>query len=56
MIETVAPRPRAVGSDFAALTRRITESGLLERLPAHHAVRIGVVATMLGGAGPSFTR
>ncbi|BAL86057.1 putative fatty acid desaturase [Actinoplanes missouriensis 431] len=48
---TSAPeRPRTAGSDFAALNRRITEAGLLERLPAYYAVRISVVAAMFVAA------
>jgi fatty acid desaturase len=54
MIETVTPRPRAAGSDFAALNRQITESGLLERRPTYYAVRMGVVAAMLGAVGVAF--
>ncbi|MEU4624205.1 acyl-CoA desaturase [Actinoplanes sp. NPDC023801] len=38
--------PKAAGSDFAVLNRRITEAGLLERRPAHYAVRMSVVGSM----------
>src|SRR5688572_1501450 len=43
-------RPRTAGSDFAALNRRITEAGLLERRPAYYAVRMTVVAVMFAAA------
>ncbi|WP_328478563.1 acyl-CoA desaturase [Actinoplanes sp. NBC_00393] len=43
-------RPRAAGSDFAVLNRRVTEAGLLERRPAHYAVRMTAVAVMFAAA------
>ncbi|WP_194821806.1 acyl-CoA desaturase [Micromonospora sp. S-DT3-3-22] len=39
--------PVTAGSDFAELNRRIIRAGLLERRPAHYAVRLMVVASML---------
>ncbi|MFG1874404.1 fatty acid desaturase family protein [Sphaerisporangium sp. NPDC049003] len=39
-----APDREARGSDFARLSRRITEAGLLDRRPAYYALRLGVVA------------
>ena len=44
----------ATGSDFSVLNRRISEAGLLERRPAYYAVRISVVAVMLGGGWAAF--
>lgn len=46
--------PRTAGSSFAALNRRITEAGLLERRPAYYAVRIGVVAAMYTAGWAAF--
>ncbi|MEU4427392.1 acyl-CoA desaturase [Actinoplanes sp. NPDC024001] len=43
-------RPRTAGSDFAALNRRITDAGLLERRPAYYAVRMTVVGVMFAAA------
>jgi fatty acid desaturase len=47
MSAPITERPRAAGSDFAALNRQITDAGLLERRPAYYAVRMSVVAVML---------
>ncbi|MFE7189983.1 fatty acid desaturase family protein [Kitasatospora sp. NPDC057541] len=47
-----AAPPRRVpdGSDFAQLTRRIAEEGLLDRRPGYYAVRFGVtLAAFVGG-------
>ena len=51
---TSVTRPRTAGSDFAALNRRITEAGLLERRPAYYAVRMSVVATMFSAGWAAF--
>jgi fatty acid desaturase len=54
---TTADRVRTApvhGSDFAALNRRITAAGLLERRPAYYAVRISVVAAALVGGWAAF--
>ncbi|MGW2193617.1 fatty acid desaturase family protein [Streptosporangium sp. NPDC001682] len=38
------------GSDFARLSRRITQAGLLDRRPGYYAVRLGLVAaSFIGG-------
>ncbi|MEU2775807.1 acyl-CoA desaturase [Streptomyces sp. NPDC007162] len=43
-------RPSGSGSDFARLSRRIGEAGLLDRRPGHYTVRLGlVIAALLGG-------
>jgi fatty acid desaturase len=54
MTETVTQRSSAAGSDFAALNRQITKAGLLERRPAYYAIRMSVVAAMLGGVCAAF--
>jgi fatty acid desaturase len=54
MTAAVTRRPGAAGSDFAALNRQITDAGLLERRPAYYAVRMSVVAAMLGGVCAAF--
>ncbi len=45
MTTTTAERPATgAGSDFAQLNRRVAAAGLLQRRPAHYAVRLGAVA------------
>jgi fatty acid desaturase len=39
-------KPRMGGSSFAALNRRISDAGLLERRPVYYALRMSVVAAM----------
>jgi fatty acid desaturase len=51
---TTTERPRTAGSDFAALNRRVTSAGLLERKPAYYAVRLTVVSLMLIGGWTAF--
>ncbi|WP_250038484.1 fatty acid desaturase family protein [Paractinoplanes maris] len=51
---TTANRPTTTGSDFAALNRRITDAGLLERRPAYYAVRMTVVAALLVATWTAF--
>lgn len=47
----VPGRPSGPGSDFARLSRRIGEAGLLDRRPGYYTVRLGmVIAALLGGA------
>ncbi|MBM0260338.1 acyl-CoA desaturase [Micromonospora sp. 4G55] len=41
----VADQPVRRGSDYAVLSRRISEAGLLERHPGRYAVRIALTAT-----------
>jgi fatty acid desaturase len=48
------PRSAAAGSDFAALNRRITQAGLLDRRPVYYAVRLSVVTAMLVGGWLAF--
>ncbi|MGY4924871.1 fatty acid desaturase family protein [Streptomyces sp. 900105755] len=43
-------RTSGPGSDFARLSRRIAEAGLLDRRPGYYTVRLGlVIAALLGG-------
>ncbi|GAA2294941.1 acyl-CoA desaturase [Nonomuraea roseoviolacea subsp. roseoviolacea] len=42
------------GSDFARLSRRVAEAGLLERRPGSYAVRIGLVAALFAGTWATF--
>ncbi|MFJ4801431.1 fatty acid desaturase family protein [Streptomyces murinus] len=39
--------PPRVGSDFAGLSRRITEAGLLKRRPGYYTMRLGLVIALL---------
>jgi fatty acid desaturase len=47
------PRPDA-GSDFARLSQRITEAGLLRRRPGYYTVRLGLVIGLLAGGWAAF--
>ncbi|MFG1607914.1 fatty acid desaturase family protein [Actinoplanes sp. NPDC049265] len=49
MSAPVIQRPKAAGSDFAALNRQIVAAGLLERRPAYYAVRLSAVAALFAG-------
>src|SRR5947207_6510327 len=51
---TMAPARTAAGSDFAALSRRITAEGLMDRRPAYYIVRLTVVGLMLVGGWAAF--
>ncbi|AGZ45182.1 fatty acid desaturase family protein [Actinoplanes friuliensis] len=52
---TTTERPRSTtGSDFAALNKRVTKAGLLERKPAYYAVRLTAVSLMLIGGWTAF--
>ncbi|MEU7424939.1 acyl-CoA desaturase [Streptomyces sp. NPDC040750] len=42
------------GSDFAALSRRITDAGLLKRRPGYYVVRIGLVVALFAGGWGAF--
>jgi fatty acid desaturase len=54
MTMTIEPvRPKS-GSDFAALSRRIAASGLLERRPVYYVARLSVVTLMLVGGWTAF--
>jgi fatty acid desaturase len=46
--------PGSGGSDFAALARRITASGLMARRPGYYAARIGGLAALYTGAWAGF--
>ncbi|MFI7025546.1 fatty acid desaturase family protein [Micromonospora sp. NPDC049900] len=50
---TTPPRP-ASGSDFAVLSRRITDAGLMRRRPLYYALRLGVVGLMFVGGWTAF--
>ncbi|GAA3651708.1 acyl-CoA desaturase [Nonomuraea antimicrobica] len=55
MTVTETSRPTAQrGSDFAALSRRIAQAGLLDRRPGYYAVRIGLVAALFAGTWAVF--
>ncbi|MGW3497924.1 fatty acid desaturase family protein [Streptomyces sp. NPDC001020] len=53
-----AARPRTsgsgAGSDFARLSQRITEAGLLERRPGYYTVRLGAVIALLAAGWGTF--
>ncbi|MFH8447305.1 fatty acid desaturase family protein [Streptomyces sp. NPDC018026] len=55
LTDTAAPaaRPRTsgsgTGSDFARLSQRIAEAGLLARRPGYYTVRLGLVTALLAG-------
>ncbi len=51
---TTSPSRTTTGSDFAALSRRITGEGLMERRPAYYLVRLSVVTLMLVGGWTAF--
>ncbi|MEO3876084.1 fatty acid desaturase, partial [Nonomuraea sp. B12E4] len=42
------------GSDFASLSRRITQEGLLDRRPWYYATRISLVAFLFAGSWAAF--
>lgn len=44
----------AAGSDYARLTRRITEAGLLQRRPGYYTLRLGVVVGLLAAGWGAF--
>ncbi|MFY1677476.1 fatty acid desaturase family protein [Streptomyces sp. WMMC905] len=48
------PAPSSGGSDFARLSRRVREAGLMDRCPRHYAVRLGSVLTALIAGGAAF--
>jgi fatty acid desaturase len=54
MTSTIAQARTSAGSDFAALSRRITSERLMERRPAYYALRLGVVALMFVGGWTAF--
>ncbi|WP_399891492.1 fatty acid desaturase family protein [Streptomyces sp. BBFR51] len=48
------PPPKSPGSDFARLSRKITEAGLLQRRPGYYTLRIAVVAALYAGGWIAF--
>jgi fatty acid desaturase len=54
MTNTTAPSRSTVASDFAVLSRRITEAGLMQRRPAYYLARLSVVALMYLGGWTAF--
>ena len=48
------PENGARGSDFARLSRRITQAGLMERRPGYYALRIALVAASFIGGWVAF--
>ncbi|WP_235854607.1 fatty acid desaturase family protein [Nonomuraea aridisoli] len=55
-VADTSPAPAAArrGSDYAGLSRRIAQAGLLERRPGYYAVRIGLVAALFAGTWAVF--
>ena len=54
---TLAQRPvntTSRGSDYAILTQRIREAGLLKRRPGHYAARFAITGALVLGAGVVF--
>ncbi|WP_320780513.1 acyl-CoA desaturase [Streptomyces sp. CRN 30] len=49
-----SPRARETGSDFAELSRRIADAGLLRRRPLYYGVRFSIVALVLVGGVTAF--
>ncbi|MGP4095538.1 fatty acid desaturase family protein [Nonomuraea sp. KM90] len=52
-VAETAPQTRR-GSDFAKLSRRIAQEGLLDKRPGYYAVRIGLVAALFAGTWAVF--
>ncbi|WP_053207338.1 fatty acid desaturase family protein [Jiangella muralis] len=52
--ETDLPPPPRPGSDFARLSRKVADAGLLDRRPGYYAVRIGLVAVAYAAAWSVF--
>ncbi|WP_199523522.1 fatty acid desaturase family protein [Micromonospora craterilacus] len=51
---TMTPSPTTAGSDFAVLSRRITNAGLMRRRPAYYIFRLSVVTLMFLGGWTAF--
>ncbi|GII67213.1 delta fatty acid desaturase [Sphaerisporangium krabiense] len=49
-----APERAARGSDFARLSRRVADAGLLDRRPGYYALRITLVVALLAGGWGAF--
>src|SRR5437762_3270724 len=54
MTMTMTPSRTTTGSDFAALSRRITSEGLMQRRPAYYLARLSVVTLMFLGGWTAF--
>jgi len=57
--QTAAPSPdvafpAARGSEYAQLSKRIRQAGLLDRRPRYYAWKIGITATLLAGGWAAF--
>jgi len=50
----MTPTRTTTGSDFAALSRRITSEGLMQRRPAYYLARLSVVTLMFLGGWTAF--
>ncbi len=48
------PVASSTGSDFARLSQRVAEAGLLRRRPGYYVVRIGLLAACYGGGVATF--
>lgn len=46
MIQNSAPNRGRTGSDFARLSRRIADAGLMAKRPGYYTIRIGIIATV----------
>ncbi|WIM95231.1 acyl-CoA desaturase [Actinoplanes oblitus] len=51
---TTTERPRATGSDFAELNRRINAAGLMRRRPGYYVLRLSLVTAALIGGWTAF--
>ncbi|WP_434597536.1 fatty acid desaturase family protein [Streptomyces sp. A5-4] len=51
---SVGPATKATGSDFAQLSRRIAQDGLLDRRPLYYSVRFGIVGLSCLAGGVAF--
>ncbi|WP_433532901.1 fatty acid desaturase family protein [Micromonospora sp. CA-263727] len=54
MTTTTTPSQTPTGSDFAALSRRIIDAGLMRRRPAYYVLRLSVVTLMFLGGWTAF--
>ncbi|MFP8903361.1 fatty acid desaturase family protein [Streptomyces atacamensis] len=48
------PSPHTPGSDFARLSKKITDAGLMERRPGYYTVRITAVTALYAGGWAAF--
>ena len=54
MTSTMPPLRKTMGSDFAILSRRITDAGLMQRRPAYYLTRLSIVTLMFLGGWTAF--